>query len=359
MIRVRKADMVKRNWWRPAAFLGTVSLVVFASTYPKHGTLSGSTAASLYAARIAPARGRLDAGTGLIATVHSARLGHPVFMAVDERTRHVFVVGLGPVKPPAQQTGYSTVSMLDATTGRLLRSVTIGAGAGGGCGLAIAPHIGRVFVTNPSGTSPVTYSAPTTGTVSILDTTSGALVHSVSLGLSPDAVAVDERTNRAFVLNANLANGYLPVGPASVSVLDATTGGVLRTVSLPARRGQPGAGPFAAVVDEQTGRVIVATADHFVDILDARSGALLKLVDGLHPFTLAVDAARGQVIVQGEGGISTARGPTGSTVYVVDDRTGRVVRSYTMNQERAISPCRTVVVDGRRGRAFIAAVTPS
>src|SRR5437764_4375684 len=59
----------------------------------------------------------------------------------------------------------------------------------------------------------------------------------VRVGPNPVAVAVDPRSRHVLVVNGGVqadANGNL-LGPGSVSLLDATTGAVLRTV--PAGRG--------------------------------------------------------------------------------------------------------------------------
>ncbi|HTD77687.1 MAG TPA: YncE family protein, partial [Chloroflexota bacterium] len=57
------------------------------------------------------------------------------------------------------------------------------------------------------------------------------------------AIAVDERRGRVFVANTR---------SDSVSVLDAGSGALLRTVVV-------GAGPSAAAVDERIGKVFVST----------------------------------------------------------------------------------------------------
>src|SRR5207244_2611383 len=72
----------------------------------------------------------------------------------------------------------------------------------------------------------------------------GAILRSVTVSGGAGAVAVDERTGRAFV--ANLQND-------SVSMLDGRTGAILAT-SLVARS------PTAVVVDAPIGRVFVASS---------------------------------------------------------------------------------------------------
>src|SRR5437763_16626290 len=71
------------------------------------------------------------------------------------------------------------------------------------------------------------------GSVRVVDTRHGRVLRTVGVGLSPGAVAVDERTGRVFVAND---------GERSVSVLDTYSDTVLRTVRV-------GFGPLAMVTD--------------------------------------------------------------------------------------------------------------
>jgi YVTN family beta-propeller protein len=81
------------------------------------------------------------------------------------------------------------------------------------------------------------------GRVYVLDTRTGTVLHTVTVGRAPDFALVDERTGRVFVLN---------YGSGTVSVLDTDSGTVLRTTRV-------ALGPNAAGVDEQTGRVFVSS----------------------------------------------------------------------------------------------------
>lgn len=87
--------------------------------------------------------------------------------------------------------------MLDANSGAVLHSSTVGVAPGP---LAVdARHHHVLVVTggavdaagNPSGA----------GTVAVLDARSGAVVRTITAGMAPGDIALDERANRAFVLN--------------------------------------------------------------------------------------------------------------------------------------------------------------
>jgi DNA-binding beta-propeller fold protein YncE len=70
---------------------------------------------------------------------------NPTALAVDVHTRRVFVVNQGPLYRNGAGTawGYGSVSMLDATTGTLLRTTRVGQNPRA---VAIDERTGRVFV---------------------------------------------------------------------------------------------------------------------------------------------------------------------------------------------------------------------
>jgi DNA-binding beta-propeller fold protein YncE len=103
----------------------------------------------------------------------------------------------------------------------------------------------------------------------------------------PNAVVVDRRTQHVFV----------PVGgPGSVSMLDAHTGRLLRTVRI-------SADPHHIALDERIGRVYVLSDDTTLSVIDTRTGALLAtrtlrhVTGGFVGYGIGVDAPAGRVIV--------------------------------------------------------------
>jgi DNA-binding beta-propeller fold protein YncE len=122
-------------------------------------------------------------------------------------------------------------------------------------------------------------------------------------------VVVDRHTQHVFV----------PVGgPGSVSMLDAHTGRVLRTVRI-------SADPHHIALDERIGRVYVLSDDSTLSVIDTRTGALLA-TRTLRPFTggfigygIGVDAPAGRVIVC-EGG----------RAHVLDARRAREVTAVDL-----------------------------
>lgn len=185
----------------------------------------------------------------------------PHAIVVDERGGHAFLI-------------YNVgVDLLDAATGRLLRHISgitgvldvnrpsghIVASAGGGVvrvldarGRRVLHSVslgsslvdGAVDVDQQSGNiwiASITSFPALAGRVDILDGASGRLLHAIPVGRLPDAVAVDARTHRAFVLSQM---------DSTVSVIDTRAWHVLRTVPV-------GLSPTTLAVDDAANRVIV------------------------------------------------------------------------------------------------------
>jgi len=222
----------------------------------------------------------------------------------------------------------------------ILRTIFVGPTAGA---LAVDARTERAFV--------VTQSEPVQGRfprmlLRVLDTTTGALLYTVALGaasgIGTSAVAVDQRAGRVFV-----AREDPPGGDSSgvVSVLDARSGAVLRRTTLPRPTARTSPDTLLARttvgIDERTGHAFIAIPGaNAVAVLNTHSGALLRTIGvGLAPGGLAVDATQGRVVVANSGV---------ATVSVLDAGSGRVLRTV------AVSGVPTAVaVDEQTGRAFV------
>ena len=221
---------------------------------------------------------------------------YPSAIAVDSGAGHALVLN-------AYDT---TVSVIDEVTGRLVAATSVGSNGGAHPqDLALDTRLGHAFVTTDD------------GEVSMLDSRSGRVLHVLRAGAGLGAIAVCERTGRAFVAN---------IDGSSVAVIDAATGTLLRTVSV-------GASPVAIVCDARIGRVFVANqGDGTVAVLDAQSGhALRSLVVGDAPAALAVSDRFRELLVAGAHGslvgLDTATGtlrfrraPFGQNASTIDLR---------------------------------------
>lgn len=185
----------------------------------------------------------LDARSGQV--VRTVAVGRFLRTAtVDAVTGRVFVADVCALTAQTTPLGPGAIHLLDARTGTLVRTVTVGTGP---FALAVDEPATRVFVTNLNSAS-----------VSVLDARTGTLLRTVAVGQFPMALAVDIQTGRVFVANRT---------SDSVSILNATNGRVVRTVAVGAG---VAAAPSAVAVDARTGRAFVANTDaNSVSVLDA------------------------------------------------------------------------------------------
>jgi len=223
----------------------------------------------------------------------------------------------------------------------ILRTIFVGATAGT---LAVDARTKRAFV--------VTQSEPVQGyfpqmLLRVLDTTTGALLYTVALGMASgigtSTVAVDRRAGRVFVAREDPTSGD---SSGVVSVLDARNGAVLRRTTLPRLPTvSTSAGTLLARttmgIDERTGHAFIAIPGaNTVAVLDTHSGALLRTIGvGMAPGDLAVDAPRGRVVVANSGA---------ATVSILDAASGRVLRTVVVSGVPT-----ALAVDEQTGRAFV------
>lgn len=234
--------------------------------------------------------------------------GPPGPLIVDEQTGRAFVV----------TDGNSSVSVFETRGGRLLRVIAVSAAERPA--MAVDTRTDRIFLTGPDG-------------VVVLDGRDGSVLRTIPLAVAPNALAglaVDARTGHVFAVDHN---------DAAVIMMDTRGGRVLRAIAV-------GSGPTDVVVDERTGRAFVVNADSYsLSVIDTRDGALVRTLS-LDPGPLAVDERTGRVFMASDGGASYGN------LYVLDAATGRLLRTaYT---SPAASPT-ALAVDQRSGRVFVAA----
>ena len=135
-------------------------------------------------------------------------------------------------------------------------------------GIAIAPELGRGFVTNGR-----------EDTVSLVDLKTLAVTGHVAAGRNPDAIVYDPARREVWALNHT---------GKSATVFDAATGAVRATVEL------PGVAEFA-VLDAKAGRLYVNVEDASlvaaIDLAARRVVARWPLAPGEEPTGLAFDPA--------------------------------------------------------------------
>jgi len=273
-----------------------------------------------------------DTSNGTISVVdtRSGRLlwhihaqGRPYAVVVDEHSGRAFVRSDGPA-------GTRLVNVIDMSSGRLIRTVTVAHSRGAISGtIVVDERRGRVFVLTPRG------GLMGLGSVSVLDAASGRLLRTVGVGTFPENAVVAERAGRIFVADT---------GSGTVSVLDAVSGRLVHTALA-------GQHPRLMLVDERAGRVFVAdNVSGTVTVLDAHSGAVLRSVAvGVHMSAMAADARSGRIFISSVGSTDAAGYLTGpGSVSVLDASSGRLLRTVPVGWDPT-----HVVVDEQAGRALV------
>jgi len=161
-------------------------------------------------------------------TIGLAPDGSPVGMAVRGA---LVVVPLGLV--PA-------IAVVDLTARAVTRTIALPEGSGA-TGVAFLDDE-RVMVANPG-----------LGSVSVVNVVDGTVAAPIEVGVFPQGVIVDQ--GRAFVLNGELGPDFLPAGPSTVTVIDATSLEVIETIATSGMNASAGAvGPDGLIYVIHAGR---------------------------------------------------------------------------------------------------------
>jgi outer membrane protein assembly factor BamB len=236
---------------------------------------------------------------GAAVPAHSLSVaGTDAVVVTDQRTQRVFVLSPARPRTPAQ------VTVLDAHTGAVLHHVAIGSHAGSPDGsLALVPdtRTGTMFaaVDGYDATGP---------TVSLLDGGTGAVRTTTAVSQANNTLALDERTQRLFVASTAYDPSTAGAHPRSaVSMLDARTGATLHRLTLPGFA-------TAVSVDQQRDHALVLIQNSMggvpgrrggqLYVLDGRTGQVVRHqalplpVDPVYP-GLTVAATTGRVLLNG------------------------------------------------------------
>lgn len=251
---------------------------------------------------------------------------HPVRVIVSTRTGRAFALNGG--------TSAGTISMLDTRTGTLIHTLIVGADPSSLGSAVVVPQTARLFFIKdhtPSG-------GP--GTVTMFDAHSGRFLRAVPVGYLPEAAVVDEQSGRVFVLNQNNALGQKH---ATISVLDAESGQVVGHIAVGQNfNQQPNA--HALAIDGRHNRILASVASTengaALDIVDAKSGALVQSrATGQFAESIVADEQTGHAFVMGGAGISMFATTSGKLLHYA--AVGRFLN------------VRDAVVNRRTGQLFV------
>jgi YVTN family beta-propeller protein len=227
----------------------------------------------------------------------------------------------------------NTVTVLDTRTGRVLHTIGVGDNPNQ---LQVNPRTARAFVFNAAD-----------GSMSVLDTRSGAVLRTLRLGPVP-APALDQQNGATFVFQGRTGgHGSVAVPSPSqgdiglVAVQDGPGG--TRLQSITSAQTVPG---FA--VDGAAGRLFVPDGvGQSVSLFDTARGQYLRAVHvGALPVAVAVDPQARRAFVASLGPMVPAGVP--SSVSVLDSTSGRVLRTVVVGHYPAL-----VAVDVAGGRVLV------
>jgi DNA-binding beta-propeller fold protein YncE len=218
----------------------------------------------------------LDAATG--AQLYTLPFtGTPL---VDERSNRLLLLPPGSLSPFTSD----TVRLVDAVTGRLVGSTTIGY-----CFPATAVLSGQAQTAFLGGTG----NNKTDNQLCVLDAVTGGVLQRVNLGMAGAAnlLAVDDPAGVVFSAEGNL---FFPSGFRLIA-RDTHTGAVVHDLgpALP--------GP-ASAVDGRTGELYVATGGNHVRLLDPRTWRFIRTLEAAgNPVAITVSQRFRTVFVAGAG----------------------------------------------------------
>jgi len=182
--------------------------------------------------------GIVNTTTGrVMGTLHTGPM--PVASVVDQTTGRVYVLNKG-------YESSSSVSMFDPSTGGTVHTINL---PGTGVAMALDSRRSRIFVA----VAPDPSHHGGRSVVSVLNTSTGALMRDISVDDNPNIVTVDEQSARVIVTTlgkVNPARADRPIAAGTATLLDATTGQIRCTIPV-------GTGPVAVGVDAKARRAFV------------------------------------------------------------------------------------------------------
>jgi len=265
---------------------------------------------------------------------------------------------------------------MDATSGRLLRTIPLGPTSyvgdpaydnnfsfsrsrqPGVQSLAIDEIARRVFVLQASKSTTRTQSGvtPITGQVRILDAATGRISHTVPAGQNPLMLVADAPSGHLFVPDASPAISVYDHRRGSIRMLSAVTGALARTIPV-----DPDVYVSAVGIDVQREHILFQGAiqprNDGIAVIDAKTGAVSRhfTLGGRSCTSIILDDRANHLIAGG----GEARISNQALVFAAS--TGALLRLVTLPSDPngAAESCPTpLAVDSAASRAFISIPPP-
>jgi YVTN family beta-propeller protein len=199
-----------------------------------------------------------------------------------------------------------SVTVFNICANRPIGSVDLGSGQAPD-GLAVLTTTNTIYVANSGADS-----------VAVIDGDTLSVRSRIPAGPRPAQVAVNSDTEKVYVAN----RGNVPAGPGSVTVIDAASETVIRTLDLSSV--DAAAEPHSVAVNVVTNRVYVALPSGQLVIIDGTSDQVLLAVpspDSTGFDAVAVNPVTNNVFVSSS---------TGNSVFVYDADMSRWIRTLAV-----------------------------
>src|ERR1019366_2095141 len=231
---------------------------------------------------------------------------HPTVEDIDLVTNKIYVVNNG-------NGSGTTMSVIDGSTDTVTATVTVG-----NYPLAVAVNsvTNTIYVANYCGNDPNCQSdAGATGTVSVIDGATNAVTATVTVGVGPGVVLLDQATNKIWVMNSCGSSLPCDADPSgngnyvgSVTQIDGVT--------LAATSANTGKGSGAMTVNSVANKAYVSNrTDNTETFIDGVTLATQTVNVGLAPADVEVNVVTNKIYVCNNGGnsVTTIDGTTLAT----------------------------------------------
>lgn len=203
----------------------------------------------------------------------------PTNVAVDAERCRLYVVN----------TASNNMTVLNACTSGLLNTVPLGAGQAPGA-IAVLTTTNHIYVANTA-----------TDSVSVIDADTLSTTTTIAVGPMPGQIATNPRTNKVYVTY----RGSPSDNRSGVTVIDANTQRVHKTIGLSYSDQIPAPGPYGVSANPLTNRVYVATESGKMVVIDGSSDTIIAALPppvsgGLG--SVAVNPTTNNVFISGASG---------------------------------------------------------
>jgi len=210
---------------------------------------------------------------------------HPSNVAIDPEQCRIYVANAAT----------NSVTVFNICMNRLIASVPLGDGQSPS-GIGVMTTTNTIYVANTMANS-----------VALIDGDTLTVTKTIALGPLPGQIATNPCTNKVYVTN----RGYPPTDVGGVTVIDASTQSIRKTIAL-----SEAPEPYGVAVNPLTNRIYVASASGMLVIIDGATDEVIRTVpspghSGLD--NVAVNPASNHVF---------ALSATGNVVFVYDEDIG-------------------------------------